>query len=85
MDQGVGPRKRPAIIWLNVVTVLSASILIGAEVLGLGFAGGRAIAGLFGLGEYGGYVLETLFSAFGLVIVANFIRAARRVEPFTRA
>jgi hypothetical protein len=85
MDQGVGPRKRRAIIWLNVITVLSASILIGAEVLGLAFAGGWAIAGLFGLGEYGGYVLQTLFSAFGLVIVANFIRAARRIEPFTRA
>jgi membrane protein implicated in regulation of membrane protease activity len=85
MDQGVDPRKRPAIIWLNVITVLSAAILIGAEVLELAFAGGWAIAGLFGLGEYGGYVLETLFSAFGLVIVASFIRAAQRVEPFTRA
>jgi hypothetical protein len=84
MDQGVHSRTRPAIIWLNVITVLSAAILISAEVLGLAFAGGWAIAGLFGLGEYGGYVLQTLLSAFGLVIVAKFIRAAWRVEPFTR-
>jgi hypothetical protein len=85
MDQGVDPQKRPAIIWLNVITVLSAAILIGAEVLELAFAGGWALAGLFGLGEYGGYALEMLFSAFGLLIVASFVRAARRVEPFTRA
>lgn len=85
MDQGVDPRKRPAIIWLNVITVLSAAILIGAEVLELAFAGGWAIAGLFGLGTYGGYALQTAFSIFGLLIVASFIRAARRVEPFTQA
>jgi uncharacterized membrane protein len=84
MDQGVDSRKRPAIIWVNVITALSAAILISAEVLGLAFAGGWAIAGLFGLGEYGGYVLQTLFSVFGLAIVVKFIRAARRVEPFTR-
>ena len=84
MDKGLDPRERPTIIWVNVITVLSAAILIGAEVLGLAFAGGWAIALLFGLGEYGGYALETIFSVFGLVIVATFIRAARRVEPFTR-
>jgi hypothetical protein len=85
MDQGIDPPKRPAILWLNVITVLSATILIGAEVLELAFAGGWAIAGLFGLGEYGGYALEIIFSMFGLLIMASFIRAARRVEPFTQA
>jgi hypothetical protein len=85
MDQGVDPPKRPTIIWVNVITVLSASILIGAEVLELAFAGGWAIAGLFGLGEYGGYVLQILFSICGLLIVASFLRAAQRIEPFTHA
>lgn len=85
MDQGLDPPKRPAIIWLNVITVLSAAILIAAEVLELAFAGGWAIAGLFGLGEYGGYLLQIVFSGFGLLIVASFVRAARRVEPFRRA
>ncbi len=72
------------IVWVNVLTVMSAAILIGAEVFGAAFAAGWAIAGLFNLGEYGGYALQTAFSLAGLVVMASFIRAARRVEPFTR-
>ena len=36
-----GPRR---INWLNVNTVLTAAILIGAEVFGAAFAGGWAVA-----------------------------------------
>ena len=36
--------------WLNVITVVSAAILIGAEVFGAAFAGSWAIATLFDLG-----------------------------------
>jgi membrane protein implicated in regulation of membrane protease activity len=71
------------IIWINVVTVLSAAILIGAEVFGAAFAGGWALAGLFGLGPYGVYALQVIFFVVGMVVMASFIRAARRVEPFT--
>ena len=35
------------IVWLNVITVISAAILIGAEVFGAAFAGSWAIATLF--------------------------------------
>jgi len=38
------------IVWLNVVTVISAAILIGAEVFGAAFAGSWALATLFDLG-----------------------------------
>ena len=69
--------------WQNVSTVLSAAILISAEVFGAAFAGGWALAGLFHLGETGGYVLQSIFFVIGLFIMASFIRAARRVEPFT--
>jgi len=72
------------IIWINVLTVVSAAVLIGAEVFGAAFAGGWAIAGLFNLGEYGGYGLQAIFFVIGLVIMGNFIRAAQRVEPFTQ-
>ena len=85
MDQ---PAEKPAgrrIIWVNVMTVLSAAILIGAEVFGAAFAGGWAIAGLFDLGETGGYVLQGLFFVLGLAVMGAFIRNARRVEPFTQA
>jgi hypothetical protein len=84
MDQGVLRPAGRTIIWINVLTVVSATILIGAEVFGAAFAGGWAIAGLFNLGEYGGYILQIIFSMLGLMVMASFIRAARRVEPFTR-
>jgi membrane protein implicated in regulation of membrane protease activity len=85
MEKAVEKPARRRIVWVNVMTVLSAAILIGAEVFGAAFAGGWAIAGLFDLGEVGGYVLQGLFFVIGLVVMATFIRTARRVEPFTRA
>ena len=82
------PVEKPAgrrIVWVNVMTVISAAILIGAEVFGAAFAGGWAIANLFDLGPTGGLVLRGLFFALGLAVMAAFIRNARRVEPFTQA
>lgn len=73
------------IIWQNVLTVVSAVILIGAEVFGAAFAGSWAIANLFALGEIGARVLDGLFVLCGLVVMVQFVRAARRVEPFTAA
>jgi hypothetical protein len=76
--------KAPSrILWSNVLTVISAAILIGAEVFGAAFAAGWAFSGLFGLGDTGVYVLQAAFGVLGLFIMAAFIRAARRVEPFT--
>jgi len=57
------------IAWPSVITVLSAAILIGAEVFGAAFAGGWALAILF---------------AIGAAIMVGFVRGARQVEPFTR-
>ncbi len=84
MDKTVERPLGQRIIWMNVLTVLSAAILIGAEVFGAAFAGGWALAGLLHLGEYGVYVLQVLFFIAGLAVMVAFIRAARRVEPFTR-
>ena len=69
--------------WTNVLTVLSAAVLIGAEVFGAAFAGGWALAGLLGLGDYGVYVLQTTFFVVGMLVMASFVRAARRIESFT--
>jgi hypothetical protein len=71
------------IIWLNVTTVVSAAILIGAEVFGAAFAGSWAIATLFDLGGLGARVLDVVFVLCGLAVMAQFIRAAHRIEPFT--
>ena len=72
------------IAWQNVMTVISAAILIGAEVFGAAFAGGWALAILFGLDDTGAHILQAVLFAVGVFIMVAFIRAAQRVEPFTR-
>jgi hypothetical protein len=74
------PRR---ILWGNVLTVISAAILISAEVFGAAFAGSWAIANLFALGVLGARVLDVLFILCGVAVMAQFVRAAHRVEPFT--
>ena len=83
MDQTVQKPVGRRIHWENVATVLSAAILIGAEVFGAAYAGGWAIAGLFHLGEYGVYALQILFFFLGVAVMIGFVRNAQRVEPFT--
>jgi hypothetical protein len=78
--------QKPApkrILWLNVLTVFSAAILIGAEVFGAAFAAGWAFANLFQLGEYGVHILQALFFLCGVAVMVRFVMNARRVEPFT--
>jgi nitric oxide reductase large subunit len=78
------PPAASRIIWPSVVTVISAAILIGAEVFGAAFAGGWALAILLGLDDTGAHILQAVLFAVGVFVMAAFIRAAQRVEPFTR-
>jgi hypothetical protein len=78
------PSASRQIVWSSVITVISAAILIGAEVFGAAFAGGWALAILFGFDETSAHVLQAVLFATGVVIMVAFIRAAQRVEPFTR-
>ena len=70
--------------WPSVVTVISAAILIGAEVFGAAFAGGWALAILLGLEDTGAHILQAALFAVGVFVMVAFIRAAQRVEPFTK-
>ena len=82
MDQTV---QRPAgrrITWTSVSTVISAAILISAEVFGAAYAGGWAIANLLGIGDYGVYALQVLFFVIGVAVMIMFVRNAQSVEPF---
>ena len=74
------PRR---IVWLNVITVVSAAILIGAEVFGAAFAGSWALATLFDLGSLGQHILDGVFVLCGIAIMVQFVRAAHLIEPFT--
>ena len=71
------------IVWLNVITVISAAILIGAEVFGAAFAGSWALATLFDLGNLGQRILDGVFLLCGIAIMVQFVRNAHRIEPFT--
>ncbi len=64
--------------------MISAAILIGAEVFGAAYAGGWAVASLLNFDEHWGVmILQGLFMAVGVVVMVWFVRAAQRVEPFT--
>jgi hypothetical protein len=75
------PRR---IYWPSVITVISAAILIGAEVFGAAFAGGWALSILFGLDTVGEHILQVVLFLCGVAIMIAFMRNAQRVEPFFR-
>jgi hypothetical protein len=75
--------KDRKIVWIHVLTVMSATVLIGAEVFGAAFAGSWALSNLVGLGPIGALILDITFVLLGLVVMIQFVRAAQKVEPFT--
>jgi len=83
MNRAVSPTGSRGIAWQNVLTVISAAILIGAEVFGAAFAGGWAVASYLDLGPYGVHIMQGIFFLCGIAVMVAFIRNARRVEPFT--
>jgi hypothetical protein len=76
------PAPSRQIVWQSVITVISAAILIGAEVFGAAFAGGWALAILFGLDDTGAHIVQAVLFALGVLVMVAFVRAAQRVEPF---
>jgi hypothetical protein len=72
------------IYWPSVITVVSAAILIGAEVFGAAFAGGWALAILMGLDDTFALVIQGILFVIGVAIMVVFVRGAQHVEPFTR-
>ena len=73
------------IAWPSVVTVISAAILIGAEVFGGAFAAGWAFANLFHLEGAAVHILQGVLFLCGVAVMVRFIMNARRVEPFTES
>jgi hypothetical protein len=84
MDSSNNPiQRRRRVLWPNVLTVVSAAILISAEVFGAAFAGSWAIASLLSLGGLYARILDGVFMLCGVAVMVQFVRAASRVEPFT--
>ena len=90
MSPQPSPTASRQIVWPSVVTVISAAILIGAEVFGAAFAGGWALAIVlppenFYLSipqETWAHILQAILFAVGVFVMVVFVRAAQRVEPF---
>jgi len=80
------------IAWQSVITVISAAILIGAEVFGAAFAGGWALAILVPpealylpfTQETWAHIVQAVLFGIGVVIMVAFVRGAQRIEPFKR-
>ncbi|HEX5233536.1 MAG TPA: hypothetical protein VFW56_14945 [Bradyrhizobium sp.] len=78
------PHAAREIQWPSVITVISAAILISAEVFGAAFAGGWALAILLGLDNTGAHIVQAVLFALGVLVMIAFVRTAQRIEPFTR-
>ncbi len=83
MSSQPSPTAARQIIWPSVITVISAAILIGAEVFGGAFAAGWAFANLFHLEGVAVHILQGALFLCGVAVMVRFIMNAKRVEPFT--
>lgn len=68
--------------WDHVSTVVSAAILLGAELIGAGLAAGWALAALFEASWHWEIAFEGLFALLALYGIYRFVKKAREVEPF---
>ncbi len=92
MSSQSSPPGRRQIVWPSVITVISAAILIGAEVFGAAFAGGWALAIILPPEDFflsiaqdtWAHILQAILFAVGVFVMITFLRAAQRVEPFVR-
>ena len=67
--------------WQNAVTIVSVAILVGTELVGVSWAAGWALGGMFQLPPVVSTALEIISGLFGMVLVYYFVRAALKVEP----
>lgn len=74
-------QKPSRINWANLTTIVSAAILIGVEVIGIGIATGWALAALFGLGKIFEAILMGGFALAAGVFTWSFVKNAAKIEP----
>lgn len=75
------PASTPQSPTARMVTLVSATILIAAQTITASVAGGWAIAGFLGLGDYVAYALEAAGLALGVWAVVAFVRTALKNDP----
>ena len=67
--------------WRNALTIISVAILVGTELVGVSWAAGWALGGIFQLPRVFSLAFEIAGGLFGMVMLFYFVRAALKVEP----
>lgn len=67
--------------WGNTLTIVSVAILVGTELVGVSWAAGWALGGIFQLPRYLSAAFEIAGGLFGMLLLYYFVRAAIKVEP----
>ncbi len=67
--------------WQNTLTIVSVAILVGTELVGVSWAAGWALGGIFQLPPMVSLAFEIAGGLFGMVLLYYFVRAALKVEP----
>ncbi|MDQ0391721.1 hypothetical protein [Labrys monachus] len=75
------PSPDKSINWTSLITIASAAVLIGTELLGAAWASGWALAGFFQLGPTFETILQAVFGLCAIYAIVVFLRQATRVEP----
>jgi hypothetical protein len=73
-------QKKP-INMTNLITLVSVTILVGTEFVGISWAAGWALGGMFQLPPLISRGVEVLGVVLGMVFLYYFVRAAARAEP----
>ncbi len=67
--------------WRNTLTICSVAILVGTELVGVSWAAGWALGGIFQLPRVFSLAFEIAGGCFGMLLLFYFVRAALKVEP----
>ena len=65
----------------HLITIISAAILVGTEILGAALAFGWAMGSLYQLGEIAKDILIGLCLVGGIYSIWKFVKSATKIEP----
>lgn len=74
-------QKKKKINWANTTTIVSVTILVGTELVGMTWAAGWALGGIFDLPPLFRRIFEISGTLAGLVGLYYFVRSALKAEP----
>lgn len=73
--------EKKGINWRNAMTVISLGVLVGTELVGMTWAAGWALGGIFDLPPLFRRIFEVTGFILGCIGLYYFMRSAMKVEP----